>query len=131
MFVAGFIGSPAMNFIDARLHDGGRKAELSGGQVIELGDRLKGHADVSVTIGVRPEHFQVAEDSLGALPHKVAVIEQLGADTLVHGQLGSGEGDVTVRLSGVRRIDTGTILPVKVDPDLVHLFDANSVMRLG
>jgi len=130
-FVGGFIGSPAMNFIDGHLRDRGRKAELPGGRMIDLDDRLAGHADMAVTIGIRPEHFEIADDEFKALPHKVVVVEHLGADTLAHGRLGSGDQDVTVRLSGIRDVASGTVLSLKVDPAHVHVFGADTGIRLG
>ena len=88
-FVAGFIGSPAMNFLDGHISPDGRSVQLNGevnfplenGSVRESGGK-------DVTLGIRPEHFKLTEEKKGKMQLKVDHVEQLGADTLVHGRFG-------------------------------------------
>ena len=68
-----------------------------------------------------------------AIPIDLAmdVVEQLGADTIVHGHFGTSSTDLTVRLPGVRHLQPGEVLPLSVKSDHVHLFDAENGVRLG
>ncbi|GAB2638085.1 diacetylchitobiose ABC transporter ATP-binding protein MsiK [Kribbella swartbergensis] len=80
-FVAGFIGSPAMNLIEAEIVDGGAKI---GDFVVPIERNLLAKAgdDKTLTLGIRPEAFHLADDGL---PVKVAVIEELGSDAFLYG----------------------------------------------
>ena len=83
LFVAGFIGSPAMNLFEAELVDGG--ATVNGHKIplaITASDRSQGNGHV--TIGIRPESFRLSSDGEG-IPVKVTVVEELGADAYVYG----------------------------------------------
>jgi sn-glycerol 3-phosphate transport system ATP-binding protein len=59
------------------------------------------------------------------------VVEQLGADTLVHGRFGSDRTGLTVRLSGIANFKSGEVLPLQVSPDHLHLFDSRSGKRIA
>ncbi len=61
----------------------------------------------------------------------VDMVEELGADTLVHGRLGDDDGDFTVRLRGGQRIAPGDVLPLEVTPEQLHLFDPETGKRIG
>ena len=83
LFVAGFIGSPAMNLFEAQLVDGG--ATVNGHKIplaMTASDRSQGNGHV--TIGIRPESFRLSQDGEG-IPVKVTVVEELGADAYVYG----------------------------------------------
>lgn len=128
-FVAEFIGSPAMNLIDAHLSQYGDRVELPSG------DELPVHcpaawASRAVILGIRPEHFQLAEPGLAAVHFQVDLVEELGADTLVHGHLGSIPTPLTVRLPGINKVRAGEILPLTVTPQHLHLFDPATEQRL-
>ena len=132
LFVAGFIGSPSMNLLPARIGEDGARVELSGGDSLPLPPgRFAAHAGQSVTAGIRPEHFMPVSDDQGTARLAVDVVEQLGADTLLHGHFGTDRGDLTVRLQGNQSLDAGQLLPVSVPPELIHLFDPESSQRLG
>ena len=132
LFVAGFIGSPAMNFVSATISADGRRAEFPGGDSLALHDgEIAAHAGRPVTIGMRPEHFHIAEDGEAATPHAVEVVEHLGADTLVHGRFGGTGVELTVRLRGIRDIAPGEILPLTIPPQDIHVFDAEDGRRIG
>jgi len=102
-FVAGFIGSPPMNLMPARLN--GRE----------------------VLLGVRPEHLEPCGESDAAFVAAVDLVEPLGADTLAHGTV---EGTrIVVRLSGAQRVSEGR-LPLRFDPARRHYFDAGNGARI-
>jgi multiple sugar transport system ATP-binding protein len=129
MFVAGFIGSPAMNMLQARLTPDARHVELDGAQLPVSAP--PGHGGQPVMVGIRPEHVVLAQGQPGAVPFKVDFVEALGADTLVHGHLGEARADLTVRLPGIMQIASGDVLPLGISPERLHLFDAQSGVRLG
>jgi sn-glycerol 3-phosphate transport system ATP-binding protein len=102
-FVAGFIGSPPMNLMPARLN--GRE----------------------VLLGVRPEHLEPCSESEADFVAVVDLVEPLGADTLAHGTV---EGTrIVVRLTGAQRVSEGR-LPLRFDPAQRHYFDAASGARI-
>ena len=78
-----------------------------------------------MTVGIRPEHMEPVARDAAALELAVDLVEALGADSLVHGQLaGSSQGTaVTVRVDGARRIKAGKTLALAVAPERVHFFD--------
>jgi len=100
-FVAGFIGSPAMNFATVKMMDGdGRLTAKNAGLELEVPqshiERLKSHIGREVTLGIRPENLHVATDSDPAgftFPSKVEVVEQLGSEILLDVRVG---GDTMV-----------------------------------
>ncbi len=131
-FVAGFIGSPSMNFLHACIGADGSRVELAGGESLALGGPSMGiEAGRPVILGLRPEHLEQTTDGDGVADLHVDVVEQLGADTIVHGHFGTDRTDLTVRLPGVRHLRSGEVLPLSVLPTHVHLFDADNGARLG
>ncbi len=132
IFVGGFIGSPAMNFLAARIASDGDVVELSGGDRLSPAHRgLASHRGRPITLGIRPEHLKIATDGTGEVRLKVDVVEELGADTLVHGHFGSDDTGLTARLPGARNIKAGEVLGLSVEPGQVHAFDAESGASLG
>ena len=130
-FVAGFIGSPAMNFLDARINEDGKKAEFPGGDTLDLQRHFSRYANHQVTLGMRPEHLQVdASKSKTTFSYEVHVVEHLGADTLMHGTFGSSSSDMTIRLRGISTISQGEVLPLAIDSKNIHVFDADTGKRL-
>ncbi|QQA43519.1 ABC transporter ATP-binding protein [Pelagovum pacificum] len=121
-FVAEFIGSPAMNLIDGRI-EGGRFV-TPGGDVVELAGRHV--AEGPVRLGVRPEHFAVAETGIAV---RVVTVEPTGSETLVTARVGEGELVAAFR----ERIQArpGETLHLHPDPEQLHLFDATSGERLN
>ena len=131
-FVAGFIGSPSMNLLDAHIDSDGASVALPGGESLALTAPITGvGAGRPVTLGLRPEHLEQGTDTNGIVHLNVDVIEQLGADTIVHGHFGTSSTDLTVRLPGVRHFQPGEVLPLSVRPDHMHLFDPENGTRLG
>jgi sn-glycerol 3-phosphate transport system ATP-binding protein len=125
-YVAGFIGSPAMNFLPARIAADGAAAELPGGQRLPFaGPGHAAQAGREVMLGVRPEHLELSAEGVGL---RVEVAEELGADTLVHGDLGGAA--LVARLKGDQPFRAGDALTVRADAARLHLFDRETGRRL-
>ena len=122
LFVAGFIGSPAMNFLTSRVEPDG-SLKLDGAPITPKARLDPGRA---VTIGIRPEHLAPGGD----LDILVELVELLGADTLVHGRLSDGNG-LIVRLPGSQVPKPGDRMPFHVPHGAWHLFDTETGKRLG
>jgi sn-glycerol 3-phosphate transport system ATP-binding protein len=126
MFVAGFIGSPAMNFMPAKAAGDGTLALDAGGRVrVDLDGMTAGRA---VVVGVRPEHLRPVAPDEGMLAGSVEMVEQLGADVLVH--VAHGATPVIARLpnSGVPQM--GSTIGLAADPGRVFVFDAGTGARI-
>ena len=125
LFVAGFIGSPAMNFLDGVAGEGGR-ITLAGGTVLPAA----APAGAALTVGIRPEHLVPVAESEAAAHLHVEMVELLGADTIVYGTLDEGGPSLMLRLNGIAQIATGTRLPLGFPPEQLHLFDRATGRRL-
>jgi multiple sugar transport system ATP-binding protein len=124
-FVAGFIGSPAMNFFAVEWHDdcailsqGGTAVPVDGETASSL--RQAGNA----VLGIRPEHFTIATNAADGIAIEVKLVEPLGSDTLIHFDLAG--------VSAIARIDpslrpkVGDRLALRPQPGKTHLFDATN-----
>ncbi len=116
VFVGGFIGSPAMNFLKARID--GSDLTFANGDRLSYAARL-GAADVIV--GIRPEHLLPDDGAGPALSGVVQVVEPLGADTLVHLEI-MGEA-LTARVDPFLHPKPGETLRFRVEPARLRLFD--------
>ena len=133
IFVAGFIGSPKMNFVPARIRDAGPsgvEVELSGGGTLTVpvgGDGAR--PGEAVTLGIRPEHLRPAGD--GVLHGEVIVVERLGGDTYLYLQHG-GEDMLVVQADGENPTRVHERIAVALDPGHCHLFasDGRALPRL-
>ena len=125
LFVAGFIGSPAMNILPGRAVNGGT-VTLDRGGVVRANVKLD--AGRKVAVGIRPEHLAPCAAADAFLSGSVEMIEQLGADTLVH--VAHGSEPVIARLPHGTRADLGTTMPLAADPARVYIFDAASGARI-
>jgi multiple sugar transport system ATP-binding protein len=124
-FVAGFIGSPAMNFFSvswqedrAVLAQDGVAVPLDG----EAGLRLRRAGNA--TLGIRPEHFAVATDPADGIAIEIKLVEPLGSDTLIHFDLAGGSAIARVDPSLRPRI--GDRLALRPQPGKAHLFDCSN-----
>ena len=124
VFVAGFIGSPAMNFLEGRA-EGGRVAVNGAAGLAAPADIPNG----PVTVGLRPEHLAVTEGGAAMLELVAEAVEPLGADTLVHGRLGDGQL-VTIRLSGTPTFGEGDRIALAAEPANLHFFDPGTGRRI-
>jgi len=128
VFVAGFIGSPAMNLLDLAVTNGG----------VEFGDTtfpverstLSEAHDSTVTMGVRPEDLELSETGL---PVEVDVVEELGADAYVYGRakLGDEEHHIIARVDGRMPPEKGAVVHFTPKQGHVHLFSTTDGRRLG
>ncbi len=128
VFVAGFIGSPAMNFLPGRIEagDGAPAFRSEGGLVLPVGADFARFSGIPVMLGLRPEHITVSPD--GA-PVEVSVVEPMGSETLVVTNAG---GAVLVCLFRDRILPApGDVIRVKPAMDVLHVFDAESGKRLN
>ncbi|MFI9269519.1 ABC transporter ATP-binding protein [Kitasatospora sp. NPDC052896] len=133
VFVAGFIGSPAMNLVEVPLVDGGVKF---GGSVVNISreDLAGAGSDRTVTVGIRPEHFQIVpEGGIEGVAVTVNVVEELGADGFVYGttKIGGEDKDIVVRVNGRQIPMKGETIHVVPNGDETHVFSSSTGVRLS
>ena len=134
LFVAGFIGSPAMNFLPGRVADGGGAIDLPGGH--RLNAAVPGtDAGRAVIAGIRPETLSMANglEKTGVMAADVDLVEALGADTLVHCRVTEAGSDATLvaRLPGSVATQAGGTIRLAVPQTAVHVFDPETTRALG
>jgi multiple sugar transport system ATP-binding protein len=115
VFVAGFIGSPSMNFLNGRAV-GGRFLVRDG---VELQLPARMNSDAATVCGVRPEHLKL-DDS--GFPAQVVVIEPMGSSTQIIAKV--GETPITIVLSERVALEPGSTIRLKQEVSSMHLFDA-------
>jgi multiple sugar transport system ATP-binding protein len=127
VFVAGFIGSPAMNFIEGNLADGeqGTVFSSASGFTVRFGRRLAVECPRPVILGIRPEHFAVTENGT---PTEVIVVETTGSATQVNVRRGKDELVCEFRERVLAR--PGETLCISPRPEAIHLFDAQTGQRV-
>jgi sn-glycerol 3-phosphate transport system ATP-binding protein/multiple sugar transport system ATP-binding protein len=137
-FVATFLGSPAMNLVDAKLEKPDGTCVAKGADVTvtvdasRFGTSLEEGRDV--TIGLRPHDVRVHEEGMQRIGEIVVdVVEALGFETYVHGLAREGGPTIVVRLDvdHARRVRVGERLPLAIDASKVHLFDASTGLSLA
>ncbi|WP_137123624.1 ABC transporter ATP-binding protein [Roseomonas sp. HF4] len=123
LFVAGFIGSPAMNMLDGRIEGGAFRTDDGTAWPLPANGHPPGG---DVVYGIRPEHFRL--DPEGGLPGTVQIVEPTGSETQVVLRIGQAQfhGAFRERISA----RPGDVLPVSPDPALVHLFDRQTGQRI-
>jgi multiple sugar transport system ATP-binding protein len=139
VFVAGFIGSPAMNLLEVESTDGG---VLVGDSTVPIErDRLAGASGKGLTLGVRPEDLELQADGHG-IAVTVDVVEELGADAYIYGTTKAAqhvdeddsdapEKPFIARVDGRRPPAKGETVFLAPKAGHVHLFDAQTGLRLG
>jgi multiple sugar transport system ATP-binding protein len=135
LFVAGFLGTPAINRLEARVDDGG--ATLAGdGFALPVPPSLRAmaalHDGERVVVGLRPEHLHESPaPGLAPLDVHVAMVEPLGHEVVVHGRVGAGPGaPVAARVHAARPPEAGARLRLHADVAQILLFDAKSGRRV-
>jgi multiple sugar transport system ATP-binding protein len=135
IFVAGFIGSPAMNFATTKAEGkdlifGGAKLELAGDQARAADSRPDG---ASVLIGFRPEHLELANGATGAnavrFPATVDVVEYLGNEELIHAQAEGNE--IVALLPSDKHVKPGDQVEFAIPMEKLHIFDPESEQALA
>jgi multiple sugar transport system ATP-binding protein len=139
-FVAGFIGSPSMNFLPAEVERAGRSGllRLAGGGSVALALDEALAAGEAVTVGVRPENLALRTDAgadgRAGMPARILLTEQLGNETHVHLRPdGAGEDAPTLiaQMPGQVRLRTGERVGLVIDPGAAHVFGADGLARRG
>jgi multiple sugar transport system ATP-binding protein len=136
-FVAGFIGSPAMNLQTAPLTEGGARIA---GITLPLPTAVRAAASQAdlkeLVLGIRPEHLHVAKGSgnlAGSeeLAGEVLLVEELGADALLHVRLAESGNPVVARTEGRVSLTPGQRVTFRVRPDDVFAFHPGTGARLA
>jgi multiple sugar transport system ATP-binding protein len=130
-FVAGFIGSPAMNLQKVPLAEGG--ARLAGSTLplpASIGTAARQAGLSELVIGIRPEHLHLA-DGDGAIAGEVTLVEELGADALLHVRLAESGDLIVARTEGRRTPPPGQQVTFRVQPDDVFAFHPDTGARLA
>ncbi len=134
-FVAGFIGSPSMNFVNVELSGSGESATLTGpGLTIPLPPAFReaaaGVSGKSFIVGIRPEHLDVvAGPGQAAIAQaKADVVEYLGNEELLH--VGVAGTDIVAVVSSDRRVRPGDVVTLHIPLEKMHLFDASTELSL-
>jgi multiple sugar transport system ATP-binding protein len=128
-FVAGFLGTPQMNMLKAKIRTfGGDGLTLSvdggGGAIDSASDGTGRIPDADCTAGIRPEHLVLCDN--GSIAGTVIATEILGSQTVVFASLQSGE-TVTASIRGIRSVQPGAPIRFSVDRRFVHVFDERGV----
>jgi multiple sugar transport system ATP-binding protein len=136
VFVAGFIGSPAMNLIDVDL-DG--EGAVLGGRSFPLPratmSALAADGSQRATLGFRPESVRLVGEGEG-FPFEVVVVEELGSDAFAYGTLhtsGGSAGDklITLRVDARKPPMKGEVIHLRINPDEAHVFSAETGLRVS
>lgn len=129
LFVAGFIGSPAMNFLDATVSnkDGELRAALRDGTQVSLPENTAARDGQAVVIGIRPEHVVIGSDGI-SLKGMTEIVEPTGAQT--HVTIGCAGQSVLAVIDSATELQMGEAVEVSVAPQYIHVFDKASGERI-
>ncbi|MBF0358706.1 MAG: sn-glycerol-3-phosphate ABC transporter ATP-binding protein UgpC [Magnetococcales bacterium] len=132
-FVAGFIGSPGMNFLQATITNSGKTADCQGLGQLQLPDSgLVGYNGKNVIMGIRPEHIVVETAIKSGFNLPVILVETLGADSLIHCEAETPpQPAITIRLTGTHQFNIGEQIYFSFPQDKLHLFDGESGANLN
>ena len=127
LFVAGFIGSPKMNFLGGRLADG--EVRLAGGASLAVGS-APANAGGEIVVGVRPDGFTVIEPERSSLRGRIVLNEYLGRESYLHLDLEDG-GTAVVEVSPDVPLRAGADVGLVVKPGAAHLFAGADERRIA
>jgi multiple sugar transport system ATP-binding protein len=129
LFVAGFIGSPAMNFLEGTLTrvNGRARVLTDDGTTLSLGSDPRASDGQRVVFGTRPEHLELVGEGEG-LVADVLVVEPTGSETLMVGEMAGIQIQAAFRER--HRLAPGQRIHLRPDPNHAHVFDAQSGQRL-
>ena len=134
LFVAGFIGSPAMNLLPGKIVEGGVQI---GDYVVPVAREVLAKAgnEDSLTLGIRPENFVVADEGI---PVDVSVVEELGSDTYLYGTLAGLDEDakltaqqIVARISARHTAREAGRVRLNADPSVIHVFSNETQQRIS
>jgi sn-glycerol 3-phosphate transport system ATP-binding protein len=126
LFVAGFIGSPAMNLVAARRV--GDEVELGGSARLALPAELRNVAPEAVIVGIRPEHLEIGKGEGPGFQVTVETVEALGGHSLVHGTFGAAT--VVARMDSHGAPSPGEMLQLRPMANKICFFDAGTSKRV-
>ncbi|MBW6409992.1 ABC transporter ATP-binding protein [Clostridium weizhouense] len=140
IFVAGFIGSPQMNFINGKVieKDGKLYCNFEGNSILLPENKVKklrdkGYVNKEVTFGIRPEHLDDNDEIIAANPSSiikgnVEVVELMGAESYIY-FVAAGH-NMTARVNGTTKSKTGDSIKLYVKNECIHIFDKDSELRI-
>ena len=130
LFVAGFIGSPRMNLLPARVAGPGQVAFETDTRPIAVPSTGQAALGATITLGARPEHIDVVDETQADLVITVDLVEQLGGETYLYGSA-PGLPQLTVRQDGQAQYDRSQRVGLRLKRETLHLFDADgSAIRI-
>jgi multiple sugar transport system ATP-binding protein len=133
LFVAGFIGSPAMNLLEGKVTNTG--IDVGAYTVpLEASTKSKLGSETSATVGIRPEAFRIVGAEENGLSVEVAVVEELGADAYLYGLLNGGgeeQKEIIARIDARRPPEKGAKVKLAADPERIHLFSTATGERVS
>ncbi|MFQ6549452.1 ABC transporter ATP-binding protein [Aestuariibius sp. 2305UL40-4] len=125
-FVAGFIGSPAMNFVPGVFaEDGTVRLEMPGAPEITV--ETPGRSGQAVIVGMRPEHLAIGEAAGSTIRAEIDAVEQTGSSCYL---FTAGDPEVLITTDGTTAIKAGDRIELSIAPGQVHLFDPESGLAL-
>lgn len=128
-FVAGFIGSPSMNFIEGKIGSDHKSISVANDTTFKI-TRTDLDENQPITVGVRPEHLSLGDHEKIKFKLKAELVEPLGADTLIHGRLENFVDDIIIRVNGQERIAVNDIIPVCLSEKDLYLFDTKTGLKI-
>ena len=134
-FVAGFVGSPSMNFFECDLRDGNGGSQLvSGTLIVDLKpSEWSARAGDRLTLGIRPHDILFAAPGEGDVQARIDVIEPLGSELLIHLKLGAGldGADIRAVVSPESQVAVDQVVGLAFRRDRLHLFDPATTNRVN
>ena len=138
LFVAGFMGSPQMNFIDGVIEKSGNDlfASFNGNKIkfpADKCDALKSYIGKEVTFGIRPQSLSDDKELIANNPHStivgdIEVVEHMGAESYVYTKCGNAS--VTIRIEGTTNLKVGEKAKIYLDANSLHVFDKDTTLRV-
>ena len=126
IFVAGFIGSPSMNLLNASINS--NSINLGSAGSIPITRKTTSENNLDITLGIRPSHMDISKNGEG-LKFQIDVIEPTGADSLVYGRINDTE--CCVQTSERLNLKPGEIIHILPNEDNLHFFDNQSNERIN
>ncbi len=131
LFVAGFIGSPKMNFFDGVIEQAGQQETTV---KLTTGERIKACVDTAaaqpgdrVVLGIRPEHAMIEANGENTVTGKVQALERLGSESFIYMEHDTIREHFIVRVDDSRRREEGSTIQIKLPAEQCHLFNAEGL----
>ena len=131
IFVASFIGSPAMTFLEGAYEiaaNGNAGVRIADGALIPVLPAQGATANQAVTLGARPEHISIVSDDKGGIPARIDLIEPMGLSTLIHVTLAGKP--VKIFTLDRPNFAADSIIHITFDMEKIHVFDTKTQLRL-